>query len=61
MMDERIVAVGFLTESDMKTLGAGFSRHFPVEHDDLFADLVAKLDAVDASALGAGVVIRPPI
>ncbi|HEX8382547.1 MAG TPA: hypothetical protein VF592_04135 [Sphingomonas sp.] len=50
--DNRIVAVGFLTRGDLDVLGRGFSRHFPVKHDDAFDDLLAKLDTVDATPPG---------
>jgi len=55
---DRIVAVGFLTASDLDHLGNGFRRHFPVEHDDIFDDLLRKLDDVEASPLGRGVTIQ---
>ena len=50
-MQERIVAVGLLTQRDLDVLGTGFNRLFPVDaHDDGdgFADLIAQLDKVDA-------------
>ncbi len=59
MADERIVSIGFLSERDLQRLGATFTRHIPVEHDDMFADLLAELDKVEASPLGKGVVIIP--
>lgn len=52
MADDRIVAVGLLTRSDLDVLGREFSRHFPVEHDHAFDDLLAKLDQVDATPTG---------
>lgn len=46
-MSERIIAVGLLSERDLEMLGRQFTRHFPLqEGDDLFADLLAKLDAI---------------
>lgn len=45
-MDDRIIAVGFLTQRDIDMLGDGFRRQFPIEHDDMFADLVARLNDV---------------
>lgn len=46
-MNERIIAVGLLSERDLEVLGRNFTRHFPLqENDDLFADLLAKLDPV---------------
>lgn len=43
-MADRIVAIGLLTQSDVDMLGRGFTRHFPVPHDDMFGDLIAALD-----------------
>ncbi len=45
-MDNRIIAVGFLTQRDIDMLGNGFKRHFPIECDDMFADLIARLNDV---------------
>lgn len=58
MADERVVAVGFLSQTDLDQLGSAFTRHFPVEYDDMFADLLAKLDQIDATPHGRGVVLR---
>lgn len=43
-MSDRIVSIGFLTERDLKRLGEGFQRHLPISRDDIFADLMMKLD-----------------
>ena len=56
--NERIVSVGFLTAQDLEILGSGFDRHFPVDHDEIFADFIAQLDKIDASPMGEGVVMR---
>jgi hypothetical protein len=45
---DRIVAVGFLTQNDLKVLGEGFDRMFPVNDDTGFDDLLAKLDGIAA-------------
>ncbi len=58
MDQDRIVAVGFLTERDLKVLGEGFTRAMPVQEDDVFADLLAQLDDVEATPLGSGVVLH---
>ena len=34
-MDDRIIAVGFLTQRDIDMLGDGFRRHFPIEYEDI--------------------------
>ena len=55
MTKDRIVAVGLLTQRDLDVLGAGFHRLFSVaddnDEDDGFADLLAKLDKIDAITL----------
>lgn len=58
MADDRIVAVGFLSQADLTLLGSGFTRQFPVIHDDIFADLLGQLDKIDVSPHGNGVVLR---
>lgn len=58
MSKDHVVAVGFLTSRDLELLGSGFHRHFPVDHDDVFADLLAKLDQVEAVPLGKSVTLR---
>lgn len=58
MPEDRIVAVGFLTSRDLEILGGGFRRHFPVDHDDIFADLLTKLDHIEATPLGKGVTLQ---
>jgi hypothetical protein len=55
---DQVVAVGFLTTRDLELLGAGFQRHFPVDHDDVFADLLIQLDKVEAVPLGKSVALR---
>lgn len=45
-MDDRIIAVGFLTQRDIDMLGDGFRRHFPIEYEGIFADLIARLNDV---------------
>jgi hypothetical protein len=59
MTVEKIVSVGFLSENDLLKLGNSFTRHFAVPEDDIFADLIARLDEVDAQPYGKGVVLMP--
>ena len=59
-MSDRIVAVGFLTSHDLEVLGKGFTRHFSVPDEDVFADLLRQLDQIDIEPLGNTVVLRPP-
>ena len=49
-MNNRIVSIGLLTEEDIARLGVGFTRHFPVVDDDLFAGLIEKLDQITEAA-----------
>ena len=58
MEQDRIVAVGLLTSADLKLLGARFDRYFPVEHDDVFDDLLSQLDQLEATPFGKGVSIQ---
>lgn len=44
MVDERILAVGLLTKSDLEALGTSFTRAWPVEEASCFSEL---LDAID--------------
>jgi len=59
LADDRVVSVGFLTQNDLNRLGATFDRHFPVADDDLFTDLISKLDEIDVEPFGKGVVMMP--
>ena len=48
-MDEPIISIGLLTESDLRKLGEQFERHYPVsKDDDIFTDLIAALDRLPA-------------
>lgn len=60
MVIERVVAFGFLTGRDLEVLGTGFNRHFPIENDNLFADLIDQLDRIEVERLDHGIIIRPP-
>ena len=48
-MDNRedIVAIGLLTQEDIRRLGANFSRLFPVPRDGAFDDLIKAIDDAD--------------
>ena len=46
-MDERIVAVGLLTNRDLKLLGPTFERVWPVEDAPSFNELLRAIDAAD--------------
>ena len=59
MAEERIVSIGFLTERDLNRLGMNFTNHIPVPDDDIFSDLLAQLDTVEAVSLGNGIAIMP--
>jgi hypothetical protein len=48
LTDERIVAVGLLTNRDLDRLGSGFKRCFPVSDDQKFDDLLRAIDEADA-------------
>jgi hypothetical protein len=57
--DKRIVSIGFLTERDLHRLGAAFTNHIPVPPEDIFGDLLAQLDQVEAVPVGDGIAIMP--
>lgn len=46
-MSNKIIAMGLLTPDDLARLGEGFTRHFPVVHDEVFADLQARPSSRD--------------
>jgi hypothetical protein len=43
----------------MALLGAGITRHFPIQDDSLFDGLLAHIDEVTVELLGKSVVLRP--
>ena len=59
MANDRLVAVGFLTDADLRLLGERFERYFPIEHEDVFAELVSELDKIEATPFERGVSIQP--
>lgn len=48
--DERIVAIGLLTQHDLNLLGTGFRRAYPVQEDTDFDDLLRAIDDADKKA-----------
>jgi len=46
--EERIVAIGLLTEDDLERLGQSFVRLWPVEETPCFIDLLRGIDDADA-------------
>ena len=47
MAEERIVAVGLLTQREVELLGHGFSRLWPVDEAPCFTDLLDAIDEAD--------------
>lgn len=47
MSEERIVAIGLLTESDLKRLGETFTRLWPVDRSTDFSDLLREIDEAE--------------
>ena len=45
--NDRVVAVGLLTQRDLDVLGTGFKRAFPIGDEGDFADLLRALERVD--------------
>lgn len=46
-MQDRIVAVGLLTQRDLNVLGPTFSRIWPVENAPSFTELLRAIDDAD--------------
>jgi hypothetical protein len=59
MTQDRVVSIGFLTERDLERLGSAFTNHIPVPTDDIFGDLLAQLDRIEAVPVEAGIAIIP--
>ena len=47
VVDERIIAVGLLTESDLTLLGPTFTRLWSVEETPCFSQLLQAIDEAD--------------
>ncbi len=47
MPNDRIVAVGLLTESDLTRLGPTFTRVWPVEDAPIFGELLREIDKAE--------------
>ena len=47
MPQDRIVAVGLLTQSDLTLLGPTFDRTWPVEEAPMFSELLRAIDEAD--------------
>ena len=53
-MQERIVAVGLLTQRDLTLLGPAFDRIWPVEQAPGFSELLRAIDEADRQLESAG-------
>ena len=49
MSDERIVAIGLLTSSDVERLGETFTRLWPVDQTTDFSELLRAIDEAELS------------
>ena len=58
MHQDRIVAIGLLTDQDLSLLGPTFSRAWPVEDAGAFKELLKAID--DAEARRAGSAMPAP-
>ena len=47
MPQDRIVAVGLLTQRDLSVLGPAFTRAWPVEDAPIFSELLRAIDEAD--------------
>jgi hypothetical protein len=48
LSQDRIVAVGLLTQTDLNLLGPTFTRAWPIEDASVFEELVAAIDKADS-------------
>lgn len=46
--EQRIVAVGLLTNRDLELLGATFTRLWPIENAPVFSELLQAIDEAEA-------------
>jgi hypothetical protein len=44
MIDDRVAAVGLITNSDLHTLGQTFVRAWPLDHSSTFGALLASIE-----------------
>jgi hypothetical protein len=54
VMNERIVAVGLLTQRELNLLGPAFDRAWPVEEAPAFEELLRAIDQADCQSEQAG-------
>lgn len=47
MSRERIIAIGLLTDADLKKLGPQFSRAYPIDEAPCFGELLHAIDEAD--------------
>ena len=47
LSQQRIVAVGLLTEHDLSLLGEGFNRAWPIDETPCFEGLIKAIDEAD--------------
>jgi len=59
MAYDRIVAVGLLTQNDVRLLGPSFDRLWPVEETPCFSGLLQAIDEADRQLRQQG--DRPPV
>ena len=61
MANERIVAVGLLTQREVELLGHGFSRLWPVDETPCFTDLLEAIDEADRELQEHNEMEGPPV
>ena len=52
MEKERVIAIGLLTEHDLKLLGPTFKRVWPVDDAPAFSELIRAIDEADTAVRG---------
>ncbi len=59
MAEERIVAIGLLTQREVELLGHGFSRLWPVDETPCFTELIKAIDEADHELEEAHLISQP--
>jgi len=61
MPRQPIVSIGLPRRLDLERLGSTFSFRIPPPNDELFADLMSRLDEIEIETLGPAVTFGPKL
>jgi len=59
VQQDKIVAVGFLTQRDLDELGPAFIRRVPIDREEMLVQILDELESVRATPLYQGIVLMP--